>query len=413
MTSIGIVGTGISGVQLALTLQQAGIDTTVYAERTPDELRRTRLPNGVVRHFPALARERALGVDHWAACGSRIDAIDVSILGTPIAFRGHLEAHASGVDFRVYLPRLLEDYAARGGHVVTGRTGPDDVVAASAGHDLTVVASGRESIKAFFPRDPERSPFAGPQRLLCAVLVNGVAALQPGGVSFSIAPGVGEIFTLPFHSHHGLVTVIGIEAIPGGPLEAITHASYDDDPQAFEALLARLLREYAPPVYERLDPGAFGVCDAMDVLQGAITPTVRRASCEVASGRFVVAVGDAYVTNDPICGQGANLASATAAVLADAICKDVAYDAWFCDRVERDLWAVAEPVTNFNNSFLAAPYPHVEEILGAATMSQPVADAFCRNFADPAAMWRAIATPERAAAFLAGVGRAPALALAS
>src|ERR1044072_6375494 len=66
MTSIGIVGTGISGLQLALTLQQAGVDTTLYAEHTPDEMRQSRLPNPVSRFGPTLARERALGVDHWA-----------------------------------------------------------------------------------------------------------------------------------------------------------------------------------------------------------------------------------------------------------------------------------------------------------------------------------------------------------
>ena len=413
MTSIGIVGTGISGLQLALTLQQAGVDTTVYAEKTPDEMRAGRLPNGVVRHFASIARERALGVEHWADCGSRMETVNVSILGTPVAFRGHLPEHASGVDFRVYLPRLLEDYAARGGTVVTGRATPDDVVAASAHHDLTVVASGRDSVDAFFPRDPERSPFAAPQREITCVLVHGLAPLQPGGISFSIAPGVGELFTLPFWSDRGLATIIGIEAIPGSPLEALRHASYGADPAAFEAQIVEALRTFAPPVYDRIDLATFAICDPRDVLQGAITPTVRRASCEVAPGKFVVAVGDAYITNDPICGQGANLGSATAAVLADAILADVAYDAWFCRCLERDMWAVAEPVTHFNNAFLAPPPPHVEAILGAATMHQAVADAFSANFANPAAMWRALATPERANAFLANAMAAPALSLAS
>ena len=63
--------------------------------------------------------------------------------------------------------------------------------------------------------------------------------------------------------------------------------------------------------------------------------------CEVAPGRFVVAVGDAHVTNGPIYGQGANLASNSAAVLAEAICEDVAYDEWFCRGLAQKLWAVA------------------------------------------------------------------------
>jgi hypothetical protein len=66
-------------------LQRAGIDTTIYAERTPDDVHRTRLPNSVVRFAPAVAREHALGVDHWIQAGSDIDAIHFSVLDTPIA----------------------------------------------------------------------------------------------------------------------------------------------------------------------------------------------------------------------------------------------------------------------------------------------------------------------------------------
>ena len=406
MTSIGIVGTGISGLNLALTLQQAGVDTTVYAERTPDEMRATRLPNTVARFHTTVAREHALGVDHWAGTAADSVSTHISILDTPIAFAGHLAGPLSGVDFRVYLPRLLEDYAERGGHVVFGPRTPDDVVAGIDAHDLTVVASGRDSVNAFFPRDPKRSVHSAPQRIICATLCHGVAALEPTGASISIAPGIGEIFTFRFLSRHGLVTAVAFESVPGGPLEPITRASYDEDPAAFEALMIDLLRRYAPSVHERVDR-EFAVTGSIDVLQGAITPTVRRPYCEISPGRFVMAVGDAYVANDPVGGQGANLGSASAAVLAEAISQDVAFDEWFCRDAARKMWSVAEPVTNFNNSLLVPPKPHVEAILGAANEHQSVADAFCSNWAYPADMWRSIATPERAAAFLAAAGAPP------
>jgi 2-polyprenyl-6-methoxyphenol hydroxylase-like FAD-dependent oxidoreductase len=403
MTSIGIVGTGISGLQLALTLQQCGINTTVYAEKTADELRAGRLPNSVVRFGSTVARERALGVEHW---DSTVDAMHVSILGAPISFCGRVSEPASAVDFRVYLPRLLEDYLARGGDVVYGASSPEDVVARSARHDLTVVAAGRESIGAFFPRDDERSPHTAPQRVLCAAFYRGVAPLEPNGGSMSLVPGVGEIFTFPFVSRHdGPVTNILFEAMPGGPLEQIARMPYGDDPRAFDALALDLIATYAPALHARIDGAAFAVTDARDMLQGALTPVVRRPYCEIAPGRFAVAVGDAYVTNDPIAGQGANLGSACAAVVADAICQDVAYDEWFCRGLARRLWATAEPVVQFSNAMLAPPPPHVEAILGAAWQDQAIADAFCENFAHPDAMWRAIATPERAAAFLAAASR--------
>ncbi len=418
MTSIGIVGTGISGLQLALSLQQSGVDTTLYAEHTPDEMRQTRLPNTVTRFGPTMARERALGVGHWADDPSNYQSMHASVLDTPVYFNGNLQALAGNLDFRVYLPRLLEDYAARGGHVVAGRRSVEQIVAGTADHDLTVVAAGRESVREFFPRDAARSPFDKPQRIITAAIVHGITPIQPLGAEMSIVPGVGEVFVLPYHSRHGIQSALAVEGVPGGPLADLANVKYDADPNAFETRLLELLRRYAPRTYERVDPTAFAVTHPLDVLQGAIVPTVRKPYCEVAPGKFVVAVGDAYVANDPVGGQGANLGSASAAVLAQAICRDVAFDEWFCRGLARDLWAAAEPVVRFNNMFLAPPPPHVQELLGAATASQAVADAFGNLWSAPADMWRTIATPERAAAFLARVGApapapAPAAALAA
>lgn len=401
MTSIGIVGTGISGLQLALSLQQAGIRTTLYAERTPDEIRGSRLMNTVSRFGPTVDRERALGVAHWADHASNYSSVNVAVTGTPVAFSGKLRQAAGNVDFRVYLSRLLEDYAARGGHVVTGRRSVEQIVAGTAEHDLTVVAAGRESVAELFPRDPSRSPYDAPQRRICGFIADGVGPADPFGVDITLVPEGGEIFCMPYLTRHGVMTAICIEAVPGGPLEPIVDRRYDAGPGAFENLALDLLSRYAPRTYARIDRAAFAVTDPMDVLQGAIVPTVRQPYCEVAPGRFVVAVGDAYVANDPVGGQGANLGSRTAAIMSEAIQRDVAYDEWFCRVLARDMWAAAEPIVNFNNAFLQPPPPHVEGLLGAAMTEQPVADAFCNLWADPAEMWRTIATPERSAAFIA------------
>ena len=404
MTSIGIVGTGIAGLQLALSLQQAGIDTTLYADRTPDEIRGSRLLNTVSRFGSTIDRERALGVAHWVEDPSNYRDIQVSVTGTPVAFSGKLRQPAGNVDFRVYLAQLQEDYAARGGNIVLGRRSVEQIVAGTADHDLTVVAAGRESVAEFFPRDPERSPFDAPQRRLCAMIVDGIAPTDPIAGAVTLVPEAGEIFVMPYLSRHGALTALTIEAIPGGPLERIVDTRYDADPGAFENLVLDLLSRHAPSAYARVDRAAFRVTDPRDVLQGAIVPTVRKPYCEVAPGKFVVAVGDAYVANDPVGGQGANLGSRSAEILSEAIQRDVAYDEWFCRSLARDLWVAAEPVVRFNNAFLAPPPPHLEGLLGAAMMDQAVADAFCNLWAAPADMWRTIATPERAAAFVAKFG---------
>ncbi len=404
MAHIAIVGTGISGLTLALSLQQQGVETTIYAERAPEQHRAGRLPNAVIRFHPARERERVLGVDHWDFPDFGVHGIHFQASGDPpLAFTGVLEHQASGVDFRIYLARLLEDYEDRGGRVVVGPIGAREVTALGSDHDLVVVAAGRGSLDSLFPRDPARSPFSQPQRVLTAGLYRGVGYPDPLGVSFNLSPGAGEIFQAPFFSFDGRVSTILVEAIPGGPLEVMAHLRYEDDPTAFEATLLRLLAEHAPAIRERVDTRQFALTRPVDLLQGAITPTVRRAWAPVDGDRYAMAVGDAWVLNDPIVGQGANLGSHSAWTLEQAIVGAEVYDERFCRRVEREMWAYGESVTNFTNAFLLPPPPHVGELLRAAASDAAVADALISKFADPPAMWRTIATPDGVREFLATV----------
>src|SRR5690349_1491151 len=62
---VAIIGSGISGTMLALRLQQLGVETTLFIDRSPEEVRTGRLPNTVGRWHHSLEREHALGIDHW------------------------------------------------------------------------------------------------------------------------------------------------------------------------------------------------------------------------------------------------------------------------------------------------------------------------------------------------------------
>jgi hypothetical protein len=190
------------------------------------------------------------------------------------------------------------------------------------------VAGGRES-SALFPRDPDRSPYTAPQRILCAGTFRGIAFPKPLGMGFSISPGAGDVFQSPFFSFDGRVSGLIVEGIPGGPFEPLVHLRYEDDPKGFEATILELLRAHAPAIYERVDPADFGLTRPIDLLQGAITPTVRKAWTRLESGTHAIAVGDAWVVNDPLTGQGANLGSHTAWLLADTIAADLSYDEVF------------------------------------------------------------------------------------
>jgi 2-polyprenyl-6-methoxyphenol hydroxylase-like FAD-dependent oxidoreductase len=400
VTDIGVVGAGIAGLQFGLLLQQRGITATIYADRTAAQMRAARLPALVARFGPTRERERALGVNHWDSPDFGIFAAHVYIGGPqPLAFCGDFAQPGIAVDMRVYCATLLEDFAARGGRIVIGSVDTDDVRRLAAAHDLVVVASGRASLTGLFPRLPEHSPYSEPQRFLCAGLFRGITYADPLGVSFAISPGAGEIFDVPILSFAGRQSGLFVEAIPGGPLEAAARASCTDDPARFERTLLGVIREHAPQLFARIDPDAFALTRPLDLLQGAITPTVRRGYARFDGG-YAMALGDVHVVNDPLLGQGANAASRAAWALGEAIIGGGPYDEAFCQRAERHLWEGARAATAWTNAMLQPPPPHAIGLFVAAAQEKAVADALVDNFAVPERAWDAFSSPDGAAAFL-------------
>jgi 2-polyprenyl-6-methoxyphenol hydroxylase-like FAD-dependent oxidoreductase len=219
-------------------------------------------------------------------------------------------------------------------------------------------------------------------------------------VSFNLVPGAGEIFQQPFLTHDGVVAAILIEAVPGGPLEPAVQIDPAADPRTFVSTLLQTIGEFAPGLAARIDPRCFAPLGELDVLRGGVTPTARRAWATLPDGRLVLAIGDAWVVNDPITGQGANIGSHCAWHLAAALASTERLDEHFARRLEDELWSFAGPVTAWTNAFLRPPPTHVLELLAAATAHQPVADAFANGFADPAWFAAQLASPEATAAFV-------------
>jgi 2-polyprenyl-6-methoxyphenol hydroxylase-like FAD-dependent oxidoreductase len=404
MTNIGIVGTGIAGLHLGLFLRHHGASATIYADRTPEQQRSGRIVNNVVRFEHTRARERTLAVNHWDDVGPGVESINVFVGGEhPLAFTGQLSQPASYVDMRLYQATLLEDFAARGGEVVYGAVQAEDLVRLSERHDLLVLASGRGSLIELFPRLAKFSPYDRPQRLLSLGFYSGIAA-EERDVAFVIAPGQGEVFQTTTYSFDGNQTALLFEAIPGGAFETMARMRYEDDPRRFEATALGLLREHAPPIYERIDPAVFGLTRPLDLLQGAITPTVRQGYARLDNGAFVMAIGDVQVANDPLIAQGANTASHSAWTLGEAILEGGRFDERFCQRAAERIWAYARPVTEWSNFMLLPPPPHIINLLVAAAQNQAIADAFADGFANPLPTWELLRSPERVAAFLDAQG---------
>jgi len=402
MRNIGIVGSGIAGLQLGLFLQQQGMSPTIYSDRSPDQIRASRLPSLVVRFDHTLERERALGVNHWDFPDFGVFGVRTQIdLRPPIVWSGSFKRAASGVDMRIYQSTLLEDFAERGGKVIQGALHPSDVVRLSDEYDLMVIASGRGSLTEMFRRDPVRSPYDRPQRLLTAAFYRGLDFPEPLGVTQAISPGNGEIFQAPFTSFEGRVCTIMVEAIPGRAFEAIAHMRYENDPKQFEATMLQLLRQHAPPIYERVNLKEFGVTRPQDVLQGSITPTVRRGYAPLGSRKFAMALGDVHILNDPIAAQGANMASRCAWLMGEALLVDRPLNETFCRETERELWEAGRPATEWTNIMLQPPPAHVLELFAVAAQNQGLADELIENFNVPENNWKIFSDPENAATCLA------------
>lgn len=399
--SIGIVGAGVAGLHLGLLLQQHDIPVTIYTDRTADEVANGRLPNTVAHHHHTLERERQLGVHHWDAAEYGYGCHHHYFGGEqPLRFQGDFSHRSSLIDYRLYLPRLLGDFEDRGGSIVVGAVDAEGVERLGREHDLVVVASGRASLTELFPRRPDHSPFDRPQRRLSAGLYTGIAETEPKGVTFSVSPGQGELIELPIYSRHGFVTALLFENIPGGDLEVLADLRYEDDPKGYDRTVLEKLRVHHPTTFERVDASSFGLTGPLDLLQGALTPTVRDDFVRLDSGTYALAVGDVQAVVDPLLGQGANAASHSAWTAGEAIAAADAYDEQLC----RTIGAAREPVVlgaaNWTNLFLGPPPPHLLELIGAMSQNRALCDAFTDNFNRPDEQWAALSSPERTRAFI-------------
>jgi hypothetical protein len=127
---------------------------------------------------------------------------------------------------------------------------------------------------------------------------------------------------------------------------------------------------------------------------------VRRAHAVLPSGTLALAIGDAWITNDPLAAQGANLGSHCAWVAADAISGGGPFDTRFGAHVEDAMWEFAGPVTEFSNGLLRPPPPHLVKMITAAGSNQTVANVFASGFADPVRTAAMLADPEAVDKFL-------------
>jgi 2-polyprenyl-6-methoxyphenol hydroxylase-like FAD-dependent oxidoreductase len=196
--------------------------------------------------------------------------------------------------------------------------------------------------------------------------------------------------------------VLAFEAVPGGPLEPVSHLDADADSATFYRAILDLVQRYAPPLRERISTQDFTLIGPGEIAQGGIRPVVRRGWARLDDDRYALAIGDAWIVNDPLTAQDATLGSHTAFALAELITQARGpFDAEFCETTSARLWEHARHVVEWSNAFLAPAPPHVVALFGSAARDKRVADAFVSKFNDPVGMWSVLSSAEGVASFVA------------
>lgn len=396
MHNIGIVGAGIAGLHLGLYLQQQGINATIITDREPDEYRSAPLLNTVAHHSTTLERENALGVNHWTDADYHYHYHDHWLnIEEPLHFPGRFKNPSRAVDYRIYLPTLMQDFMDRGGNIEYRKIMEDDIQPLTDQFDLLVVAVGKGPLGAMFEHHPEESPFQQPQRRLCVGLYTGVSHDEPKNTTLSLTPGIGEVLVIPTLTFEGMVTAILFENVPGTEMEATVTTKYEDDPALFKQTILEALEKYHPGVYNRIDTAKFDLCQPQDVLQGGVVPTVRKTSVPFDNGKFAIAVGDVHVTVDPVNGQGANIASYSAFKLGEEIVNAPVLDQRFIERVDMLRNDRCLAAARWTNLMMQPPSEELQMLLGTMSQNPILCDEFTENFNCPERQWDNLSSPAR------------------
>jgi 2-polyprenyl-6-methoxyphenol hydroxylase-like FAD-dependent oxidoreductase len=214
-------------------------------------------------------------------------------------------------------------------------------------------------------------------------------------VRFDFLGTDGEIFFVPyFHKDKGPSWNILVEAKSGSRLDRFRRLASGAD------VLAQLKQ-----VVGELFPWDAGfvrdlqLADPLGWLVGAVTPTIRRASAVLPSGRAVAALGDTAISYDPIAAQGANSGIKQSRHLVESMVArgDKPFDRpWIDETFESYYDAHARYAYQFSAILLEEITAPAKELLIAqfgsdgridnTSTQQRIANAFVENFNDPRLM---------------------------
>ena len=383
---ITIIGAGHAGLQLGTGLLKAGHAVVIVTNRSADEVRSGRITSSQSMYNMAVGIERDFGMAFWDEHCPPIEGMHI---------RAGLDADRIMVDFRMRMPpgqsvdqrlkfpRWMEEFERLGGRLRIEDTNLDRLEEIAASSDLTIVAAGKGEIGKLFARDAARCTFDAPQRITALTYLHGVRPREDfGAININVHPGAGEMVHFPALTLSGACDIVNLECVPGGPMDV--WSGIDTPARHLEATLD-LIHSHFPWDAHRFADAR--LTDDLGVLAGPVTPTVRRPVGFLPSGQPVLALGDVFLLNDPMTGQGSNNASKCAALYLQAIEArgDLPFDTYWIAQLTERAWDETKWSARLTNTMLAPP-AHVLGILAAAAERPGLAQQIAACFNDPRTM---------------------------
>jgi|GEM_PF-126036 len=381
MKHIAIVGAGQSGLLLAIGLLKNGIQVSLYNQENPEQIINGRIRSSQAIFDSALEIERKYGLNFWDEMAPNNDTLTLHLkhpesTNLDINWTGKLCKPFQSVDQRLKVFAWIKEFKRLGGKFIVHAIDAGSLNQISANYDLTIIASGKGSLRNCFEVDQKKNTFTQPQRNLTLLYVKGMKPSPNQGVKINIIPGVGEYFTLPGLTYNGMCEMMLFEGLPNSKFSQLQKHT---NPKNLITAAKQALKKHVPHEYERCQN--ISLTDNKAFLSGNITPTIRKPITQLGNGKYILGMGDCIVLNDPISGQGANAAIRCADIYLKAILNNQGhFDKDWMQATFNQYWEFAQWPVMWSNMLLQEPKPYILDLLHKAEQSQCLADAIANGF---------------------------------
>ncbi len=395
MKKIAIIGSGQSGLILALGLLEKNFQVTLVSDRSQEQIRNGSVLSSQCLFSSAIATEDRIIKQTWHDYPADVAGIELNIINPEnsheklVHWLGKLKQPGQSVDQRMKLSSLMDIFTQRGGQLKIVKADIPLLEKLAEKHDLVILATGKGEISKKLTVNESVSHHVIPQRILSLCYVHGVKKISEHEyVTCNILPGIGEYFSMPAVTFSGPCHISFFEGIPGGAFDCWENIKTPDE---HLILTKKLLTQYLPAESDRMV--AAELTDRRATLIGSVTPVIREPVLTLPSGRHVLSIGDAAVLNDPITGQGANSATKAADIYLESIVaqQNLVFDRQWMESTFEKYWAYAKYVCEWTDSLLAPPTERILSIIGQAQESSVLADNIANGFDDPTTLfpwWR-------------------------